>query len=119
MTSIVGYSRLIKELEFVNKQIKVRPLNSFQSHYTFWSSNHFFADNGKCFGGIARLKKSVDDIKYSHENVIFLNGGDFYQGNIWFSLFKWEIVAKFAELLNFTAMVSMCFSKLERPPLTC
>ena len=65
----------------------------------------FFVDNGKCFGGIARLKKSVDDIKYSHENVIFLNGGDFYQGNIWFSLFKWEIVAKFAELLNFTAMV--------------
>ena len=67
--------------------------------------NFVFVDNGKCFGGIARLKKSVDEITNSHENVIFLNGGDFYQGNIWFSLFKWEIVAKFAELLNFTAMV--------------
>ena len=113
MTSIVGYSRLIKELEFVNKQIKVRTLNSFQSQYNF---GHFFADNGKCFGGIARLKKSVDDIKYSHENVIFLNGGDFYQGNIWFSLFKWEIVAKFAELLNFTAMVISLFSNLIKKP---
>ena len=66
-----------------------------------------FVDNGKCFGGIARLKKSVDDIMKSNENVIFLNGGDFYQGNLWFSLFKWEVIAKFAELLNFTAMVEI------------
>ena len=64
-----------------------------------------FAVNNKCFGGVARLKAAVDDIKNEHENVVFLNGGDFYQGNIWYSNFKWRVVAQFAEILNFTAMV--------------
>ena len=64
-------------------------------------------DAGKCFGGVARLKKTVDDISAKEENVIFLNGGDFYQGNVWYTHFKWRAVAKFAERLNFTAMVSI------------
>jgi len=57
-----------------------------------------------CFGGVARLKKKVDDLKEEHENVIFVNAGDFYQGTIWYTKFKWEVVAKFANMLNFTAM---------------
>ena len=52
------------------------------------------------------MKAAVDDIKNEHKNVVFLNGGDFYQGNIWYSNFKWKVVAQFAEILNFTAMVS-------------
>ena len=62
-------------------------------------------ENKKCFGGVARLKKAVDDIKEQIENVIFINGGDFYQGNVWYTHFKWEVVAHFAKHLNFTAMV--------------
>ena len=60
----------------------------------------------KCFGGVARLKAAVDDIKNEHENVIFLNAGDFYQGTIWYTNFKWQVVAQFANILNFTAMVN-------------
>ena len=69
-----------------------------------------FAVNNKCFGGVARLKAAVDDIKNEHENVVFLNGGDFYQGSIWYSNFKWRVVAQFAEILNFTAMVYLKFT---------
>ena len=36
--------------------------------------------------------------------MIFLNAGDFYHGSIWYTHFKWKIVAQFAEMLNFTAM---------------
>lgn len=61
--------------------------------------------NEECFGGVARLKKVVDDLKDEHGNVIFVNGGDFYQGTIWYTKFKWKVVSKFANLLNFTAMV--------------
>ena len=50
-----------------------------------------YADKGECFGGVARLKKAVDDITISHENVIFLNGGDFYQGNVWYTHFNLHI----------------------------
>jgi len=62
------------------------------------------AANEECFGGVARLKKVVDDLKDEHGNVIFVNGGDFYQGTIWYTKFKWKVVSKFANLLNFTAM---------------
>ena len=50
------------------------------------------------------MKTAVDTIKRERDNVIFLNGGDFYQGTVWYTHFKWPIVAKFAELLDFTAM---------------
>ena len=35
--------------------------------------------NKKCFGGVARIKHVVDQIKQQDENVIFLNAGDFFQ----------------------------------------
>uniref|UniRef100_A0A0K2UE10 5'-nucleotidase n=1 Tax=Lepeophtheirus salmonis TaxID=72036 RepID=A0A0K2UE10_LEPSM len=60
--------------------------------------------NDDCYGGIARLQYKVNEIKNAENNVIFLNGGDFYQGNIWYSHFKWRAVAYFGNLLNFTAM---------------
>ena len=66
-----------------------------------------FADEGKCFGGVARLKKKVDDLKAQYDNVIFVNAGDFYQGTVFYTTFKWEVVAKFAKMLDFTAMVSV------------
>ena len=64
-----------------------------------------FADKKKCFGGVARLKKAVDDLKKEHENVIFVNAGDFYQGTVLYTKFKWEIAVEFENMLNFTAMV--------------
>ena len=67
-----------------------------------WNS---FLDNNECYGGVARLKKTVDDLKEEHDNVVFVNAGDFYQGTIWYTKFKWKVVAKFANMLNFTAMV--------------
>ena len=62
-------------------------------------------EKGECFGGVARLKKEVDNMKTKHDNVLFVNGGDFYQGTIWYTKFKWTVVAKFANILDFTAMV--------------
>ena len=56
-------------------------------------------------GPSQRLKKTVDDLKEEHDNVVFVNAGDFYQGTIWYTKFKWKVVAKFANMLNFTAMV--------------
>ena len=57
---------------------------------------------------MARLTAAVRKIYESEENVIFLNAGDMYQGNIWYSIFKWEVIAQFTNQLNFTASVR-CF----------
>ena len=59
----------------------------------------------KCYGGMARLMSTVKIIKQSEPNVIFLNGGDMFQGNVWYSQFKWKIIAQFTNYLDFTASV--------------
>ena len=54
---------------------------------------------------MARLMNTVKTIQQSETNFIFLNGGDMFQGNVWYSQFKWEIIAQFTNYLNFTASV--------------
>ena len=48
---------------------------------------------GKCFGGIARLQTAVKKLRASDKNVLWLNAGDFYQGTVWYSHFKWKVRA--------------------------
>jgi len=62
------------------------------------------ANAGKCFGGLARLHKAVNDIRHKEENVLWLNAGDFYQGTIWYTQFKWRVVSQFNNALDFDAM---------------
>ena len=52
------------------------------------------------------MKKAVHDIEEKDENVIFVNAGDFFQGNAWYTMFKSEAVTQFANILDFTAMVN-------------
>ena len=59
-----------------------------------------------CYGGMARLVNTVKQIRREDENVVFLNGGDMFQGNVWYSQFKWKVIAQFTNYLNFTASVS-------------
>lgn len=74
----------------------------------FPAQNCHFRDEdkrrGKCFGGIARLKTAIKTLKSSDQNVLWLNAGDFYQGTVWYSHFKWRVVARFNNLLDFDAM---------------
>ena len=46
----------------------------------------------------------MKDIKKTTPNVLWLNAGDFYQGTIWYTQFKWKAVSLFNNLLNFDAM---------------
>ena len=54
---------------------------------------------------------AVKEIKADEENVVFLNGGDMFQGNVWYSQFKWRVIAQFTNYLNFTASVSISQEK--------
>ena len=46
----------------------------------------------------------MKDIKREEENVVWLNAGDFYQGTVWYTQFKWRVVSLFNNLLDFDAM---------------
>jgi len=61
-------------------------------------------ERGKCYGGIARLYTAVQDMKKNNENTLWLNAGDFYQGTVWYSHFKWKVISRFNNLLHFDAM---------------
>ncbi len=68
------------------------------------------AEDGACFGGAARIMTVVKEARREAAgaveedgDVMLLNAGDFYQGTIWYSLFKYRPVLEFSNALNYTA----------------
>ncbi|XP_063404664.1 snake venom 5'-nucleotidase-like [Mytilus trossulus] len=57
-----------------------------------------------CYGGMARLKYKVDEIKRLYPNTLFLDAGDQYQGTFLFSEFGGTIVHTYMNLLGYDAM---------------
>lgn len=66
----------------------------------------------KCYGGFPRLKKAIDNeldkIKTDPDvGLLVLNAGDTFQGTMFYSVFKWRIVADLLPKLGIDAMVSV------------
>ena len=64
------------------------------------------AANNKCFGGVARRKTAIDQIRAKDKNVLLLDGGDQFQGTLWFSVYKGEEARIFMNDLGYDAMVT-------------
>ncbi|CAG7718559.1 unnamed protein product, partial [Allacma fusca] len=62
------------------------------------------AASKKCYGGFARLHYKVRELRSQIPNVVYLSGGDYYQGTIWYTIYKWKIISKYVNILNHTAM---------------
>ena len=67
----------------------------------------------KCYGGIARLAAAIKEVRVNatkeNKHVILLNAGDIFQGTVWYSKYKWKYMARFTNILNITAAVSIKF----------
>ncbi|MEI4471087.1 bifunctional metallophosphatase/5'-nucleotidase [Frigidibacter sp. MR17.24] len=63
---------------------------------------------GECFGGIARVKTEIDKLRGeltgAGQNVIVLDAGDQYQGSLFYSTYKGELVAELMTDIGFDAM---------------
>ena len=61
---------------------------------------------GKCFGGAARLVTAIADRRKALEdgNVLLLNGGDNFQGSLFYATYKGAAEAEFLNLMKFDAM---------------
>ncbi|MGE0500450.1 MAG: 5'-nucleotidase C-terminal domain-containing protein [Rhizobiaceae bacterium] len=61
---------------------------------------------GKCFGGAARLVTAIADRRKALEgqNVLLLNGGDNFQGSLFYATYKGKAEAEFLNLMKFDAM---------------
>lgn len=61
-------------------------------------------DEGKCFGGTARLINAVRDARMRTNNAILVDGGDQFQGTLFYTYYKGAMAAEFMNLLGYDAM---------------
>ena len=58
-----------------------------------------------CIGGIARVYTAVNQLMKERPNAIFLNAGDYFQGTLWYNIYRWNVTAVFMNMLPHDAMV--------------
>ena len=63
----------------------------------------------KCFGGVARRKTAIDQIRRRDKNVLLLDGGDQFQGTMWFNVYKGKEARIFMNELRYDAMVFLYY----------
>ena len=66
--------------------------------------NELQAAEGNCYGGTSRLFNAVQELNSTKENFMLLNAGDYYAGTIWYTIFHYEPMIEFSNMLNYTAM---------------
>jgi 5'-nucleotidase/UDP-sugar diphosphatase len=61
---------------------------------------------GKCFGGMARIKTAMDQMRSSMQgqNVLVLDAGDPFQGSLFYTTYKGAAEAEFMEDIGYDAM---------------
>ncbi|MEL6167132.1 MAG: bifunctional metallophosphatase/5'-nucleotidase [Pseudomonadota bacterium] len=59
---------------------------------------------GECFGGIARLVTAIEAAKARHDNYLLVDGGDQFQGTLFFQFYKGDVSAEMMNKLGYDAM---------------
>ncbi|KUJ85536.1 multifunctional 2',3'-cyclic-nucleotide 2'-phosphodiesterase/5'-nucleotidase/3'-nucleotidase [Ruegeria marisrubri] len=59
---------------------------------------------GKCFGGTARLVTAIEEARGRAENSILVDGGDQFQGSLFYTYYKGKAAAEFMNKLGYDAM---------------
>jgi 5'-nucleotidase len=59
---------------------------------------------GKCFGGTARLITAVQDARARSNNSILVDGGDQFQGSLFYTYYKGAMAAEFMNKLGYDGM---------------
>lgn len=64
------------------------------------------ADNleGKCFGGTARLITAITEARARAENPLLVDGGDQFQGTLFYTYYKGKLAAEMMNHLGYDAM---------------
>ncbi|MEM7461466.1 MAG: bifunctional metallophosphatase/5'-nucleotidase [Pseudomonadota bacterium] len=59
---------------------------------------------GKCFGGTARLVTGIQDAKARSNNYVLVDGGDQFQGTLFYNYYKGQLSAEMMNKLGYDAM---------------
>ncbi|GGA21797.1 bifunctional metallophosphatase/5'-nucleotidase [Neptunicoccus cionae] len=61
-------------------------------------------DAGKCFGGSARLVTAIADARARSNNSILVDGGDQFQGSLFYTYYKGKLAAEMMNKLGYDGM---------------
>src|SRR5690606_24749177 len=61
-------------------------------------------DKGECFGGSARLVSAIEAAKARSNNWILVDGGDQFQGTLFYTYYKGAASAEMMNKMGYTAM---------------
>ncbi|KAJ3319655.1 hypothetical protein HDV06_006148 [Boothiomyces sp. JEL0866] len=61
-------------------------------------------EDNKCFGGIARIKYKIDEIRNKSQDLVLFDAGDQFQGTLFFNIYGGEIASRMMNLLQYNAM---------------
>jgi 5'-nucleotidase len=95
--------------------LKILHINDFHSRFesitgTDSTCNAEGEQKGECFGGIARLKTAIDaeraEAKTAGENSVLFSAGDEFQGSLFYTQYKSEIVADFMNDMDFDVVAT-------------
>ena len=59
---------------------------------------------GECFGGAGRLITAIADARARNGNSLLLDGGDQFQGTLFYTMYKGSMTAEFMNLMGYDAM---------------
>ena len=59
---------------------------------------------GKCFGGSARLMSAIRDARARLDNSLLVDGGDQFQGTLFYTYYKGKLAAEMMNLMGYDAM---------------
>lgn len=78
---------------------RVEPINKYNSDCKPEDN-----DAGKCFGGYARLQTAIAAAREAAPNSILVDGGDQFQGSLYYTYYKGQVAAEMMNALNYDAM---------------
>lgn len=89
-----------------NYNISFYHINDVHAHLDEFSSSGTDCTNPAkgCYGGYARVKTVINETRPSHEDSLFLNVGDEFQGTLFYTFYKGEKIADTLNQLGFDAM---------------
>lgn len=65
---------------------------------------------GECFGGIGRLKTAIDqkraELKAAGENVVLFSAGDNFQGSLYYTQYKSQVITDFFNQMGFDVVAT-------------
>ena len=62
---------------------------------------------GKCFGGSARLVTAIEEARARSNNSILVDGGDQFQGTLFYTYYKGKLAAEMMNKMGYDAMTAL------------